>query len=528
MVASLTRSGAEKNRSGESSGKMQAAIGFWAKPRLSAQTQPRMDWNDWQRVLKWRALEEGDADGVLVSAERRRESTAHTRAGLGSEEIQGDVLDERGESFLHKRAEWLEREAVGWRGELIRVLGLLRVPHGRWSWAISGWVVALIGGYWLTDLGQTSEFNLLALPLVGLLAWNAVVIVLGVLCEILPTSSMVGRGGWLAEVLAHGVSRFSAASKEAENSLGGVVRARFEELAWPLAWSRLQMRLRLWLHVAAAMLALGGAVALYARGWSKEYRAVWESTLLSKDGARSFFETLFKPASVALRTPVPLDQLSGMHRTGGKAEQPALALPWIHLYAGTLLVLVIVPRLALAGIGVARGGRVLTMRARSLNWGNHLRGLLRAVEGGNEVVQVLVHAMDPTSNHRDVWDRGVRGRFGGMARAEYVRILAGDEDEFAAAWQPASAQIVMLFNMATTPEDEVQRRLVSDVRQRLLTKHAEPELIVLLDGTSLAGRWSPEKIAGREQLWSRMVEGLASEVIVAVRKESARDPAPVS
>jgi hypothetical protein len=88
--------------------------------------------------------------------------------------------------------------------------------------------------------------------------------------------------------------------------------------------------------------------------------------------------------------------------------------------------------------------------------------------------------------------------------------------------------VVMLFSMATTPEAEVQRRLVSDVRQRLLTKHAEPELIVLLDGTSLAGRWSPEKIAGREQLWSQMVEGLASEVIVAVRKESARAKPPVS
>jgi hypothetical protein len=86
----------------------------------------------------------------------------------------------------------------------------------------------------------------------------------------------------------------------------------------------------------------------------------------------------------------------------------------------------------------------------------------------------------------------------------------------------------MLFSMATTPEAEVQRRLVSDVRQRLLTKHAEPELIVLLDGTSLAGRWSAEKIAGRERLWTQMVEGLASEVIVAVRKESARMPAAVS
>lgn len=487
-----------------------------------------MDWNDWQRVLKWRALEEGDADGALVSMERRREATAHTRAGLTSEEVKGDSLDERSESFLDKRAEWLEREAVGWRGELIRVLELLRVPQGRWSWAFVGWAAALITGYWLTDFGQTSEFNLLALPLVGLLAWNSVVIILGILCEIMPSSSMAGRGGWLAEFLAHGVSRFNAASKQTENTLGGAVRARFEELAWPLAWCRLQMRLRTWLHVAAAMLAIGGATALYARGWSREYRAVWESTLLSENGAHAFFETLFKPASTVLRTPVPLDQIAGMHRTGGKAEKPAPALPWIHLYAGTLLVLIVMPRLVLAGIGAARGGRVLSSRARALNWGNYQRGLLRAVEGGDARIQVLVHAVDPTASHREVWDRGIRGRFGGMARAEYVRIPAGEEDEFAAAWQPVSAQLVMLFNMATTPEAEVQRRLVSDVRQRLLTKHAEPELIVLLDGTSLAGRWTPEKIAGREQLWTRMVEGLASEVIVAVRKETPRTPAPLS
>jgi len=489
-----------------------------------------MDWNDWQRVLKWRALEEGDADGALVSVERRREATAHTRAGLASEEIRGDSLDDRSELFLDKRAEWLEREAVGWRGELIRVLDLLRVPQGRRAWAVAGWAGALATGYWLTDLGQSSEFNLLALPLVGLLVWNAAVIVLGVLCEFMPGAApQAGRGGWLAEWLAHGVSRPGMAPPEAEeNKTAAAVRKRFEELAWPLAWTRLHLRLRQWLHVAAALLALGGAAALYARGWSKEYRAVWESTLLSENNARAFFETLFKPASAVLRTPVPLEQIAGMHRTAGKTVKPAAALPWIHLYAGTLLVLVILPRLLLAGTGALRGRRVVSSRARALSWGGHLRGLLRAAEGGDTLIEVLVHAMEPTPTHREVWDRGVRGRFGGMARADYLRIPAGEEDEFAAAWQPASAQVVLLFNMATTPEAEVQRRLVADVRQRLLTKHAEPDLVVLLDATSLAGRWPPEKIRGREQLWSRTVEGLATEVIVAVRKESARDAAPVS
>lgn len=481
-----------------------------------------MDWNDWQRVLKWRALEEGDADGMLVGAERRRAATAHTRAGLASEEIKGDALDERAESFLHKRAEWLEREVIGWRGGLIQVLGQLRVPQGRWSWAVAGWVAVLLVGYGVTDLGQTSEFNLLALPLVGLLAWNALVIILGLLCEILPAASKARSGGWLAEFLAHGVSRAGADARPEEKPAEAAVRARFETLAWPLAWRRLQMRLRMWLHVAAAVLAIGGATALYARGWSHEYRAVWESTLLGKDDAKDFFETLFKPASAVLGSTIPVEQLPGMHRTGGQAAQPAPALPWIHLYAGTLLVLVVVPRLLLAGLGLLRCGGAVSSSARLLPWGNYLRGLLRAVEGGDERIQVLVHAIEPTAEHREVWDRGVRERFGGMARAEYLRIPAGDEDEFAAEWMPESANLMMLFNLATTPEAEVQRRLVSDVRQRLLMKHAEPELVVLLDGTSLAGRWPAEKVAGREQLWTRMVEGLASDVIVAVRKESPR------
>lgn len=504
-------------------------MGDWHPPKaaFSVGKQTRMDWTEWQRVLKWRALEEGDADGVLVSAERRREATAHTRAGLGSEDIQGDELEQRGESFLHKRAEWLEREAIGWRGGLIRVLETLRVPQGRWPWAVVGWTATFLTGYALTDLGQTSEFNLLALPLVGLLAWNAVVIILGVLCEFMPASAKVRSGGWLAEFLAHGISREPAATA-VEDPPGDAVRARFRALAWPVAWRRLQMRLRMWLHIAAALLAVGGATALYARGWSHEYRAVWESTLLTEKHARDFFGVLFKPASVVLRTPVPQDQLPGMHRTGGKAEQPAPALPWIHLYAGTLLVLVVVPRLLLAGLGALRCGGVITGDARALPWGGYLRGLLRAVEGGNERIQVLVHAMEPTPAHCEVWDRGVRGRFGGMARPEYVHIRAGDEDDFAAGWEPVTANLIMLFNMATTPEAEVQRRLVSDVRQRLLTKHADPEMIVLLDGTGLAGRWSQEKISGREQLWSRMVEGLVSEVIVAVRKESPRTSPSVS
>jgi hypothetical protein len=181
---------------------------------------------------------------------------------------------------MAKRSAWLEAEAVGWRGDLIQVLESLRVPRARLSWAVGGWIATMVAGYLMTDLGQEREFNLLALPLVGLLAWNAVVITLGLLCELLPAHTLAGRGGWLAEFLAHGVSRGGQGKTQGESPAAAAVRGRFVELAWPLAWRRLQAQTRTWLHIAAAMLALGGITALYVRGWSKEYRAVWESTLL--------------------------------------------------------------------------------------------------------------------------------------------------------------------------------------------------------------------------------------------------------
>lgn len=473
-----------------------------------------MIWNDWLRVLRWRALEEGDAEGRLISMQRRREATAHTRAGLTSEAVKGDVLEDRTMWFLEKRAAWFETEAVGCRGELIRQLESLRVPQGKWSWAVGGWALALSTGYWMTDLGQEREFNLLALPLVGLLAWNTVVIVIGALCELMPSQMLVGRGGWLAELLTHGVAR-TRQSKEPD-----AVQERFIELTWPLAWRKLQARMRVWLHVSAAMLALGSVVALYARGWSKEHRAVWESTLLTNEGAKTFFHVLFMPAAATLGTPVPLDKVPEMRRTAGKPTLPAPALPWIHLYAGTLLVLVVVPRLVLAGISMGRMHRDITKWAQRLSWGPYLRRLLHAVEGEEERVEVLLHGIDPASSQQEVWARGICERFGSTARPQYTRIPAGDEDDFAARWQPAGPVVVMLFNMATTPEAEVQRRLVNDIRQRLLTKHPDPDFIILLDGTSLGGRWPEDKIAGRERLWSQMMEGLGAEVIVALRKDT--------
>ena len=54
---------------------------------------------------------------------------------------------------------------------------------GRRSWVILGWLASGITGYTMAGFGQEAEFNLMALPLVGLLAWNLIIMLLAVVME---------------------------------------------------------------------------------------------------------------------------------------------------------------------------------------------------------------------------------------------------------------------------------------------------------------------------------------------------------
>lgn len=473
-----------------------------------------MDWNDWLKILRWRAIEEGDADSVILGDERRREATTRTRAGLTSDMIKTEQVGDREEAFLLRRATWLDSEALGWSGPLVRVMERLIPVQGRRTWIMAGWLAALILGHSLAGLGQAAEFNLLALPLVGVILWNALVMMAALIIEL----KKEGRSPfleWLA-IMLKPLPNERGSENEAPTSMN--VDQRFDQLTKLPAMERWQRRFRAWLHIAAALLALGSAIGLYSRGWSTEYRAVWESTLLDEPTAESFFGCLFKPASTLLKLPLPLQELEGMHRTGGQTIKPAAALPWIHLYAGTLLLLVILPRIGLAGFSVWRAHAQMLKRMRCLGWQNYLIRTLRAVEGGLEIITVLVHATDASPTHREVWTRGVHERFGRQSEPEMIAVPLGDEDDFIATWRPKHPHVVIVFNLATTPEAEVQRRFVLDVKQRLTAKQPGAVLLVILDATSIGNRWSPDKIAGREKLWTEMLHGAAQEIIVAAQR----------
>ena len=91
-------------------------------------------------------------------------------------------------------------------------------------------------------------------------------------------------------------------------------------------------------------------------------------------------------------------------------------------------------------------------------------------------------------------------------------IPSGDEDEFADGWVPQTHGVIILFQLATTPEEEVQRKLVGDLRGKLHGRFADGKLIVLLDAAGVQGRWTAGHIESRRQLWRQMLAGGADEI----------------
>ena len=462
-----------------------------------------MNWHQRLDILRWRSLEEADASGELLSGEKRREATARSRGSLRADD-EISISAREVDGFFARRTDWLKAEVSGDKAKA--VLSQMTVRAGNWSLAIAGWLVALGIGFGLTGIGSERDINLLALPLVGLLLWNAVVMIASVVVELKPSAG-VDENHW---------SRFAYLDfrkGSADRPTPAAVHVEtFQKQVRPMERERMGSRFRAWLHVGAAVLAIGSCVGMYAKGWSHEYRAVWESTLLGPQQTEAFFSTLFWPASHVTGIAVPVDAIAGMQRTGGVVVKSAAALPWIHLYAATLVLLVVLPRLLLAGWTLRRCEVRIERQWRSLGWEALTRRLLRMIEGGGEKVTALLHGVATDESSKSRWSRAIQERIGGMASVEFQMIASGDEDEFTASWTATTPLAVVVFQFATTPEAEVQRQLVSEVRNKLRSRFADGKLIALLDATSVSGRWTTDHIESRSALWNRMLASVTDEI----------------
>jgi hypothetical protein len=416
-------------------------------------------WQDKLNIIRWRSMEEADSAGSLFTSAARREAS---RA----------VMDEP--DFLTARARWLSTHTSGGVQTAAESLQVPSLPN--WiAWAI--FLVALIVGYVLTEIGEAGRMNLLALPLVGLLVWNALAILFSLISEFTASST---SPGWLTHLL-----------RWKQDNTQRIFRTHIS----PLLTARASAAGRIWLHLGAAAIALGSIIGLYAKGWSTEYRAVWESTLLDATQVQTFFSTVFSPASAVFGLPLPLSDLPLMQHSAGTP-----ALPWIHLYSATLFLFIVLPRLALSAFAWWRGKTREDTAWHLMDWDNYQRKLKRGASTTSEHVWIITHGWRTQDEQRDRWSTTIEQALGGTIQSEYAAIPPGEEDDFIHSWSAQEGTHVIVFNAAATPEAEVQGRLITDFKNKVPSGH----LHVLLDTQSLHERRTGS-IDSRLQLWKTIL-----------------------
>ncbi len=451
-----------------------------------------MDWETRLQVLRWRAVEEADEQRILLQESQREEATRHAMQSGGE--------------FHASRADWLRLHAGVPGSRVWEIFEELR-PRSPGVLAATGWCIAFAAGYALTELGHDRMINVIAAPFMGLLLWNIAIIALSLIMEWRASATHHGLPAWI-------VNHLLPARRSDDDDVSRAGR-RFHALASPCLSARAAARARAWLHLGAALFALGTITGMYAKGWSREYRAVWESTLLSREHAERFVSALYKPASVMFGVRVPVEQMATMRIGPGQPDpQPADALPWIHLFAGTLALLVLAPRLALTCLAVWRGDQRVRREWDSMNWPMLEARQRSAVSGTGLEVDVLMHGWRAGEEPRDRWAEALRERFGALALLQY-QAVPDDEESFARDWRTRAAHVVVVFNAAATPEQEVQPVLLRDLRSNLAGQGPAAHLLALLDATTLRDRRSAEAVNQRLDLWRTMLRGAVEDVLVA-------------
>ena len=451
-----------------------------------------------REVIMVRAIETGDRKLEILSEDDRRYASRAARelaqwqaSHIGSEAKPDDFLAQRAGQILKRLAERLPAFAamLHWP----RGLGLL------WTCLPA---LALVLGFTMHRITDPHRVDLLSAPLLLIIGWNLLVYA-GML--IWP---------WLALARA---KRFNADFSR----MLGLGRARLPRklppvftgalVAFLAEWTQLSSKLTAarvgrTLHLGAALFALGAVLSLYAQGYFSQYRAGWESTFLNAGQVDALLSILFKPAVLVF-------QLQGFStadiealRFGDSASVTGGAR-WVHLYAATLLLLVILPRALLASAAHFRARKLTRNFPLDLNQ-PYFHKLLKSLGGAPGTLRVLPYSFTVD----EARDKGL-STLAGLLLGEQARLMLrptlgyGEEPQDALRdFNPNDVDTsltAVLFSLAATPENE-NHGVILDY----LVRESVRGVAVLIDESSYLDRVGTQaggqsRVADRKALWQQ-------------------------
>ncbi|MBT2517616.1 DUF2868 domain-containing protein [Streptomyces sp. ISL-90] len=447
-------------------------------------------------VTAARAVETGDRDRLLWSdADREWASRA-------AAEVVGEGASP--EEFLTRRAR-LVLERIGPR----QVAVPRAVRSLRWRpWVGAAVVVAsFLFGVLVDRIGGGTSINLLAPPVFGLLLWNLIAYVA---LLVRPLVFRTGRPGPVRALLIRFAALRTPATRTRAGDAGEARRSILTSL--PTDWARLAAplygaRAARVLHLAAAATALGVIAGLYTRGLAFEYRATWESTFLGAEQVRALLAVTLAPGSWVTGIPVP--DMAAVEAIRAPASENAAT--WMHLIAGSVAAVVIVPRLVLALVAGLVERRRATRMLLPLSEPYYQR-LLSGYLGGAGRVRVVPYSYTVSDEARAGLDAVLARAYGRAAATVEAPVAWGDDEALAALSMSAPARvtaqaaraeaIIALFSLAATPEREAHGAFLDALRAGAGAGAGHP-LVALIDESGFLARWPDDepRLTARRAAW---------------------------
>ena len=363
-------------------------------------------------------------------------------------------------------------------------------------------LVSFLAGVGLDRITDPHRVDLLSVPLLVIVGWNLLVYTAMFVWACVPST----WDGWNpAAMLRAFENRNPSLPRKLPSSLTLAIGAF--ALEWATLSSKLTgARVGRAVHVSAALFALGAVLSLYARGLTSQYAAGWESTWLGASQVHGFLSVLFAPAVAVLPLQgFSMADIEALQHWGAPAAMGAAR--WVHLYAATLLLLVVLPRLLFAGIAHWHATKLARNFPIDLEH-PYFRKLGASIGAAAGSLRVLPYSFT-LDEARDKGLAAVTAMLLGEQARVVLRpsITYGDEPLVALRDirldDPEVTLTAVLFNLAATPEKENHGAFLEEVR-----RGSARGIAVLIDESGYLERGGNQaggnaRMAERRALWEQ-------------------------
>ncbi len=475
-------------------------------------------------ILLAYAIETAAPNEALPDAARCTAITQDTLHAIGTPDTRGGAASrEQFLTFVQRRAERII--AASQLPEEVRQVWKHTSGMARWM-PLAVLLGALVIGFCMHRFTDPHRVDLLAPSLLGIVLWNLLVYVWMLLAWV---RSLL-RSGHAAPVMLQPAN--STSPTTAAQDVGGwrgKLRARMPAmggsglrkmaLSFERNWWQINARSRhaqwlLWLHLGAAMMAVGALASLWATGLTNEYQVGWESTFLSAGTVHSLLNSIFAPVQYLFgAAPWTLAEIESLRGWVSNATTPPPAermvhfskgQQWVIAYTALLGTFVIAPRLLLA---LWQGARLwwLNRHVQLPLTHPYFQSLQRDFGGLAVTLHVLPYSFEITNERKQALESWVATQYGAGAHLVIEPALAyGAKLPSAAsvAGKGDDTAAVLLINMAATPEAEIHGELLQTARERWGQNAA-----IWLWTQDFAERntGAPKRVQERRELWGEFV-----------------------